>query len=272
MIVARVAFYCSSFPLDSRLQKRNNGLTLEVCLSSLFFSRCDCRPTFDHFLQPSRDFVTLVSSRIHSVLGSAWHAFQKPLWMPEIEVKAEPMRVAVEALPKQVETALRVTYEGERGWTYADEETAWQELGDRQVMLWTPRIPAMRALRSAKPNVASAEARRLEIWDLHKCLAMDVALQEGDAQQQRHKARPFSQHFSDAQVARTLRVTSSRYRTLDEGQVTPAPRSTLTRLAQFVVNKKEAVTAVAVAVVATVATISMFASGAKAAVVVAKSN
>jgi len=155
-----------------------------------------------------------------------------PLWLPQVEVKPAP--VAVE-MPSFVETGLRVTYEGERGWTMPEEETARFEEGRDAMKLWQLRVPAV-ALRSAKMAVAPANALRWEFLDLYKCLAMEVALNSYDEPEPVPSASPstsrasISDYFAELQSREVqvglVRVPRER-RGLDDGRISASCPSDL---------------------------------------------
>jgi len=136
-------------------------------------------PSADSLLssQPKAEFVALISHRIHSVLGSAWHSITNPMssWMPKLQTAVKAPRVAVEEAPEFVERALQTVFQ-ERGWTWGEGHAPEEELGGR-VMLYNV-LPPKPALRNAGSSLETSEIS--SVWatqkDLFLCAASDVAL------------------------------------------------------------------------------------------------
>lgn len=109
-------------------------------------------PTFDHLLQPGREFVSFLSHRIHSVLGSAF----MPYLMPEIAFATAPRPVMVATeVPNAYETALQLLKEEPKGWSWKEDSEAPRT--DNKLALWSLsglRLPTSSAAKLTSQRVS----------------------------------------------------------------------------------------------------------------------
>lgn len=120
-------------------------------------------PSLDHLVQPQQDFVSLLSHKIHSVLGTALYTLRQPLWMPKFEAAAQPLRVAVET-PEAVATSLILAHEEERGWKFHEEERYER-----------PQNPMTRWMRPQYQGLPQRVLQRLGLAPAEQPLAFDLA-------------------------------------------------------------------------------------------------
>lgn len=128
-------------------------------------------PSLDHLLQPEQDFVSLLTHRIHSVLGSAWYSLRQPLWMPQFEAAPQPARVAVEA-PEFVQTAIAAAFESEKGWRFHEEPKYTQS--QNPIALWSlPRMKSIPARIFKQLGIPNPSPPRM-LSEVHAFLAVDA--------------------------------------------------------------------------------------------------
>jgi len=129
-------------------------------------------PSLDHLVQPQQDFVSLLSHKIHSVLGTALYTLRQPLWMPKFEAAVQPLRVAVET-PEAVAGALTLAHNEEHGWKFYEEER--YERSERPMARWMrPQFKGLPQRVMQRLGLAPA-AKSVEFDLAYAPLAADVA-------------------------------------------------------------------------------------------------
>lgn len=186
-------------------------------------------PPMPEIGQPKGELVTLLSHRIHSVLGSAWHSLTTPMtsWMPKLQKTAKaPLVEVAEAAPQFVERALQVVFESERGWSWGRGSGPEDEFGGR-VMLYNvvpPRKPMFKN-NNMTPVDSYERAADLSSRDLYLCSAADVAIttmqlprfyNRKESTAELDTSRSFVYELTRPHVA-MVQLPNAEYRGLDDG-------------------------------------------------------